>query len=364
MMQRWSLFSTATLLLIAIALPSLANDQIIDIQRGSASLQREGMRRRRPAVVGDLLRVGDRVYPFNGAIVQVLCQNGNSQTRSRLFGLADVCPNSRSRNSQEGRGEDDFLLFLENRFEYASQVSEGNPILRWNPVSDVTTYQVQLWECGQAVFNCTSMIWSTTVEGTEIRYDGSALQPGHNYQLVTIAQDTQAQPAYLKLRRLDEVRSAELQADLTALSSSSLTPEAQAIALARFHLNLAEPNTLPPEGAGLVLEAIAALEAVAANSSTPYVHRLLGDLYLQAGLLDPAQSAYEMALTLTASSVDLSNRAAAQVGLANIAAAQGDRLTAEQRLQQARISYELLAEGDRVAQVEEWLDTLTGGTEP
>lgn len=356
-MQRWFMGGTVAGLLIAIASPSLAIDQIIEIRGGSASLQRDGFRRLRPAGVGDELRVGDRIYPFNGAVVTVLCQNGNSQGRSRLFGLADVCPNSRNGDSQQGRGEDDFQAFLDGSFNYASQVSEGNPILRWNPVSGATSYRVQLWTCGQVVFNCTSVIWETSVTETEIRYGGDALQPRRNYQLVAIAIDDQGQEqtSSLNLRRLDEARSREVQTAVEAVNQRSLNAEAQAIARVRPYLDVAAPNTLPPEGSGLVLEAIATLEPVALNSSTPYFHQLLGDLYLQAGLLDAAQSAYNTALMLTASTPNLGSRAAAQVGLANIAAAQGDRLTAERYLRQARISYALLGESDRITQVEGWI---------
>ena len=102
-------------------------------------------------------------------MVTVLCQNGVSGTRTRLFGLADVCPDSVSpRYSQAGRGEDDFQAFLESEFEYASQVSTGNPRLRWNPAA-ATTYHVQMWDCGQAVFNCTAVVWEATVQYCSVK---------------------------------------------------------------------------------------------------------------------------------------------------------------------------------------------------
>ena len=53
----------AALLLSAIAPPGYASDQIIEIQAGSASIQRQGERRRRPAPVGTVIRTGDLVYP-------------------------------------------------------------------------------------------------------------------------------------------------------------------------------------------------------------------------------------------------------------------------------------------------------------
>ena len=285
-----------------------------------------------------------------------------SGTRTRLFGLADVCPDSVSRrHSLGGRGEDDFQAFLEGEFEYASQVLTGNPNLRWNPVAGVMTYHVQMRECGQAVFNCsTTVLWEETVEGTAVGYDGKVLEPGRNYQFEVMAGDEPGQaPAYLTMRRLDEAQMAAVQANAAQLDETDLSAEGQALALASIYLAAAEPATLPPDGAGLVLAAIPLLEAVAPESATPYVHRLLGDLYLQAGLLVAAQEAYQTTLELTATFEDLASRAAARVGLANIAVTRGDRLSAEQQLRQARISYASLAAGDRLAQVEMWLDSLS-----
>ena len=293
-------------------------------------------------------------------MVTVLCQNGVSGTRTRLFGLADVCPDSVSpRYSQAGRGEDDFQAFLEGEFVYASQVFEGNPRLRWNPMAGATTYHVQMWDCGRAVFNCTAVIWEATVEGTEVRYGGEALELDRNYQLEVRAEDGPGQaPAYLTMRRLGEAQMAAVQAAVAQLDEADLSAEGKALALAWIYLHAAEPNTSPPDGAGLVLAAIPALEAVASQSATPYVHRLLGDLYLQGGLLAAARQAYQATLDLTEGSADLASRAAARVGLANIAATEGDRLTAELQLRQARLSYAWLADGDRLAQVEEWLAVL------
>ena len=175
------------------------------------------------------------------------------------------------------------------------------------------------------------------MEGTEVRYGGEALEPDRNYQLEVRAEDGQDRaPAYLVMRRLDEAQMAAVQTAVAQLDEADLSAEGKALALAWIYLQAAEPNTSPPDGAGLVLAAIPALEAVAPQSATPYVHWLLGDLYLQGGLL-----------------------AAARVGLANIAATRGDLLTAELQLRQARLSYAWLADGDRLAQVKDWLDMLS-----
>ncbi len=365
-LHRLLAFGIFMALLGAIVPPLAANDQIIGIQGGSVSIQRQGNLRRSTAAVGTALQLGDVVYPWNGAVVTVQCQNDTVRDRSYLFSLSDVCPDSATlRFSQIGRGEDDFLGFLHNRFNYASQVADGNPILRWNPVPGARTYQLQLWNCGQTVFNCTDIGWQQTVTEPRVRYDGPPLQPGYSYQLVAIAYDSQGQeqpPLALSLRRLDADQQTHLDAAIAHLAPDTLSPEPQAIARTRLYLNVAAPNTLPPEGVGLALDAIAVLEAIASTSATPYIHRHLGDLYLRVGLLDAAQSAYETTLILSTFTPDRASRVAAQVGLANIAASRGDRTLAYHWLQQARVGYSWLGEAERLGQVESWLDSLNASS--
>ena len=106
------------------------------------------------------------------------------------------------------------------------------------------------------------------------------------------------------------------------------------------------------------MEAIPILETVAAESETPYTHRLIGDAYLEIGLLEAAKASYETVLALSVEGDGRENRAAAQVGLANISAVEGDRIQAEARLQQARVNYVLSGEDDRRKQVERWIGEL------
>lgn len=362
--QQWFSLGLAVGLWSAIALPAIANGRIISIQGAGASIRRQGGGSN-SAYVGTVVRSGDVVVPRNGTTVTVQCRNANGTythgRRSRTFGLADVCPNFAPRNSQAGRGEDDFLLFLEQRFEYASQVREGNPALQWEAIPRATNYQVQMWDCGQAVYNCTEVIWETVIEGTTTAYMGPPLEPDRNYELTVIAKDvTESGEQFLMLRRLAEPQAETLAANLTQLNDmAELSDEAQALAKAEQLLAVAEPETLPPAGIGLVLEAIAALETVAPESETPYLHRLLGDLYLQGGRLTEAQQAYERVMALTPAGVNRGDLAAAQVGLANIAAAQGDLQKAELWLRQAQINYLLLADTERAEQVKDWLARLS-----
>jgi len=347
----------------AIAPTAQANGRILEIRGAGATVIRDDQRRQQ-ATVGTVIQLGDVVLPRQRARVTVQCRNADGTythgSRTQTFGLADVCPNHVRRNAQAGRGEDDFLLFLENRFEYASQVQEDNPALRWEVIPGAATYQVQVWDCGQAVYNCTDVLWAAAVAGTAIAYSGAPLVPGRNYELRVLGEPgAESDEAFLMLRRLEAAQAEALSQSLAALEAESLLDgEAQQLAVAEQLLAVAAPDTLPPEGVGLVWAAIAALEPVAPESETPYRHRLLGDLYLQAGLLTKAQQAYEQTMELTTGGADRASRAAAQVGLANIAAAQGDLQAAALWLRQAQISYLLFDDAARAAQVKDWLTQL------
>jgi predicted Zn-dependent protease len=108
-----------------------------------------------------------------------------------------------------------------------------------------------------------------------------------------------------------------------------------------------------------VMEAIATLEPlIAADNRTPYVHRLLGDLYLQVGLLNEAEARYQEAIALSTAPENTPDKAAAQVGMANVRAAQGKPLEAAPFLQQAKFNYALVGRGDRVEVIDQWFDRL------
>lgn len=339
----------------------LPQRSVVDIERSNGIL--EG------ATNGTVMERGDLVYP-DGKTVTVQCRNRDGTyidgSRSSVFGLEDVCP-SGIRYDDDGRGENDFLLFLENRFSYASQVSNGTPMLRWNSVEGAASYQIEVWSCGKAVFNCTTMQWTVASENPETIYGGEPLEPERFYELRVFVEETMEPLSTLKLRRLEADQSVSVQAtaeELKAaqLGASNFSSEELAMALATVHLIVAEPQTLPPRGSGLVLEAITALENIAPESTTPQVHRRLGDLYLQSGLIDAAEGAYEKVLSLTGFSRDLASRAAAQVGLANIAAVHQEMLLAEQYLERARVNYQLLADEKRAEQVKLWLASLKSKT--
>ena len=354
-------FVTSMITLIgSIALPNAkASDQIIEAQ-GNVSIKRNGDSQYRSVSVGAILRNGDLIRPNPGAKVKIRCTNN---TLWRVLagvpsGLGVGCPDSVAlRYNGRGRGGCDFLAFLNNRCLYTTQVLAASPDLRWNPVAGVTRYQVQ-------VVNGNEVIWQQMAEATATHYGGTELQPNVNYQLLvtTVDRPDHQRTFRLTLQRLDETKTAVLQMAIAQIDSPELSPEARAIALASIYQEVEQSATASSQvsnPSGLVWEAIATLEPlVFSGNSTPYVHRLLGDLYLEVGLLELATPRYRSAINLAQEASDCQNQASAAVGLANIAAAQGDRRAAGRWLRQAREGYALLGDTRQVELVDQWLHKL------
>lgn len=348
------LFAASAIILVsAIILPSAkASDQIVEAQ-GGVSVRRSGDSRYRSVGVGTTLEIGDLIRPNARASVRVHCTNN---TLRRVVagipsGLGVVCPESvASRRSVRGRGGCDFLAFLNSRCIYTTQILAASPELRWNPVSEVDRYQVQ-------VVNGNDVIWQQTVEGTVTRYGGTELQPGVNYQLLvtTVDRSDNQQTSHLTLQRLDETKIAALQMAIAQIDAQELSPEAKALVLTSIYQEAGQSATVS-NSPGLVWEAIATLEPlVASGNLTPYVHRLLGDLYLQVSFLELAAPRYQASVNLAQATCDYQNQASAAVGLANIAIAKGDRALAEQWLMEAKEGYVMSEDIRQADMVDQWL---------
>lgn len=325
-----------------------ANDQIAEAQ-GKVEIRRNN--RSFWGTVGTVLQYGDLLRPEQKARIMVLCSN-NTRWRvptGRLSGLGNGCPIGNARNVR-GRGEDDFLAFLTQRFVYDTQLLSSSPLLRWNPLPNFSRYEVQIMQ-GEKV------IWQQQVDHPEVLYTGSALQPGIDYSMKVFAMPQTAAPiATLSFQVLDPEQMKALQAAIAQLPKD-LNPEAKAIALTRLYRSAGTPSSsserLRP---GLVMEAIAALEPlIAANNRTAYVHRLLGDLYLQVGLFNQAEAYYQRAIALSDASENTPERAAAQVGMANISAAKRKLSEATTWLKLAKFNYRLTGRSDRTELIDQWL---------
>lgn len=350
---RLILISTMVWIMGAIA-PALAASQIIEIQ-GSVAIKRKSASQYQLVSVGAAINLGDLIRPEHGARVKVRCHDNTvwSVPAELESGLGAGCPDSVAARSLDARGGDDFLDFLAQRYIYATQISEANPLLRWQVIPNTAQYRVQVMAGEQ-------QLWETTVERNSnpvIRYAGEPLKFNLDYQLVVTAiapQGTQTKTTLL-FRRLAEI----VTTTAAQIIAQDMSDEAKAIALAGLYQDVAQLNTDPPANRGLIFEAIPRLEAVVAQGSpTPYVHRLLGDLYLQIGWLESAEQRYQEAIALAHLAQDRQDWAAAQVGLASIAAIRDEQTAARQWLQGAKVGYKLLNEADHVEVIDQWLSKL------
>ena len=335
---------------------AIAASQILEAT-GKVFVKLEGTSEYRAAGVGTELYWGDVIRPEQGAKVKVLCVNRDDTTNKwnvpagTESGLGRGCPNAVTyRFNLRGRGEDIFLLFLRGEFVYETQVLEAMPILQWQAVNGATDYEVQ-------VNQADTKVWSQSVADTKIRYAGTALQEGEVYQ-VTVAAVGQEQASLLQLERLTVQERELMEMKIRQVESLDFSEEGKAIARAIIYQEVEKGTEQTQKKTGLVMEAIAALEPVSSTSQTPYVHRLLGDLYLQVGWLEQADAAYQKAIDFSALGQNRTEWTLAQFGLANIAAAKDDIAAAEMRLQMAKVGYLLLGDTDQVELMSQRMEKL------
>lgn len=349
-----------------ISIPAQAADRIIEIRGGAASVTKV-TGRGYPALVGTLLWAGDRLRPERGTVVVVRCDNGTLREIRYVAGLGTICPDSVGiRTSNTGRGEDDFLSVLFGTFDYGTQVMEAMPTLRWNGVEGATMYKVQVWSGDE-------MLWETEEDGVQAPYEGVGLDLGQRYQMIVtaLAGEEVLERSRILLRRLGQDEAETVGALVERTKAAELSGEGRSLALAQLYVDVGDSLLDPPDGSGLVWQGIEELEVlVEQGNETPFTHQLLGDLYLQVGLLEQAKGQYERVLELTRRQDDVRTRAAAWVGLANLAAADSfvayemddaaavavAEAEAREYLAFAVINYRVLDETSRVEKIEEeWL---------
>lgn len=346
-----------------VPLKAIASGRIIDAN-GNVLIRKKGESNYESASIGTIIEAGDLILPEQQANVTVRCliDNTNWFVPSGVSsGLGVGCPTTTRRFSVRGRGESDFLDFLNQRFVYATQVLNNKPVFRWSPVDDNVNYVVQVEPHNPRSALSENVIWEQVVSNTSVRYQGPELNLSTDYRMIILVDLGQGlKPiSSLRFQKISNDTASQIQSTVQKTKSQDLRAEAEAITLAEIYQSVAKTNTQPPDNSGLVLDAIISLEAVVSQGSKiAYIHRLLGDMYLQVGLLDDAEKLYLNVLDLAQVARDRHDRAAAQVGLANIAAVRGDRHKAKIWLRQAKISYTFLGSTQQLRNIVNWLDKL------
>jgi hypothetical protein len=140
------------------------------------------------------------------------------------------------------------------------------PMLRWTAVEGITRYTVRIEGLG--------VEWEKDVDGTEVLYDGLALQPGGDYTL-TVDANNGHEAAQAMFTLLTEEKLQELQAAENQLNSE-LTEEAKNLALAQLYIDR-----------GIYADAIELLESLADKESQEIgIYCKLGEIYQAIGRED------------------------------------------------------------------------------
>jgi tetratricopeptide (TPR) repeat protein len=142
--------------------------------------------------------------------------------------------------------------------------------------------------------------------------DVKVLQPGHTYKLIVEAQTpSSTSPGEAIFTMLSEAEIQKVQETVGKIDGLNLPVEEKVLRdLYSIYTN---------ENNNLIAEIIERLETlVREGSQTPKVYRILGDIYLQQGLLDFAKRRYEKAVELATNIKDTEELTAAQDRLTQI----------------------------------------------
>jgi hypothetical protein len=333
----------------AMTLPEVAsaNVRIISLSP-KAIVVRNGVSK--PARFLMLLEAEDLVKPEIDSVLEVICSDGQGRIveAGTFSGLAKICPQSVSRsiNTFDSRGEDDFLKYLDLRF-YTLTLLDGSQVIRWQEVNGATGYRVQLGTWQETLLD-------RQVDCPKISYAGNPpLKLGVEYNFLVKALGSSENSDFrLRFKVLTEKESQELNMRIAIIQSNQGLPEiAKAIALADIYNEY-----------GLAEQAIAGLEkASRSGQSVAIAERMLGNFYLQVGLRDVAELHYRRALELAQSEQNLEVLAEAQIGLAKVFVVSGKKQEAALRLQKALDGYSSLQDKSKIETISGWLKKLDVG---
>ncbi|MGK7898719.1 MAG: tetratricopeptide repeat protein [Xenococcus sp. (in: cyanobacteria)] len=340
-------------LILAIGLtflPTVAQagkNRIVEL-KGEAQIQLAGTTKFQPVHTGMTMVLGDILLPSEETVVIVNCSDGKlgkAQAGVRS-GLKAICPSAKSTDPRDG--DNIFLDLLREEFTYQTLLLSENPLLTWPSISGVDSYRVKV-QAGEQV------IWEEIVEGTSVEYKGEPLVHGFFYDLVVKAVIEDEPAVYqLKMRLVNPVTADFVSEQIAVIENESVSEEAQALMLVDYYLEKQESVT-----SGFLLAAARPLEKlVQTGNQTPVVHRLLGDIYLRLGWQQEAKETYQKAILLAEAENNLSETAAAQVGLAHLAVSEGNFLEAIGLLGKAQEVYKLMENSQQLNLIQDWLMEL------
>ncbi|MBW4444164.1 MAG: hypothetical protein KME10_23650 [Plectolyngbya sp. WJT66-NPBG17] len=363
--------------ILLTATPVFAQTALIDSATGNVLLKRRTWSDFLPTGINTALDEQDQIRVTNGSRVRVTCPNHRnpSWTSEQPTGVRRLCGGwglVKSRGTQAAAvlgGADASIPYLLSPRH--TLLLSNTPTFRWNAVPEAKQYTIQLK-------SPKGIIWETNTQATQISFAGTpTLQSGVAYSLIVKAsngkssdQDGTAnqRSTDLDFRILRPSEAETVKAEVAAIVQSSTTPEVIALRLANYYGNYVLPNSAIQayglsdplfETYSLTTDGINILEAqLKQGKASSILHRALGNLYWQIGLVQPAISHYTQALSLIRSSQDLEEWTLAHYTLGQIYTATNSTTNALNAYQQARIGFLFLGDTQRAGALERRIDKL------
>lgn len=273
------LFTLTVFSLILLWLNQNVNANEIVKLSGNIELKRKGETDFQPANFLDTLSYEDEFQVDTNSWVVIRCSNTDKPRIEKpgIHLVSKYCPegeetgpldNNRTfRPPTEDLTQTPYIISPRNSSIFPEQIT-----IKWNRVSEVTNYRVQLGE------------WETETTNIEVLYTGEPLTPG--FYFVSIEADNGVSSGNVGFTVIDKEQAQLVREEAEKIKQEGLDQEAEAFILARFYQSH-KLNMLAIE----VLESL-----VKSGSQTQNVYLLLAEIYKQVGLKLEAYERFEQAL--------------------------------------------------------------------
>jgi hypothetical protein len=326
MMQRYA--KRATLLLVVLLESSILlflpqtklrgsenqNAQPVNLAvfiQGQLSVKRKGWTSYAPVVFGTNLRSGDLLRLDDSSRAKIVCSD--LTLREISPGIVGVpceeaqpllrrADGSLINATRSWPGDGPYPIVLSPR---RTKLLSQHPVLRWTAVEGASTYLVTV--------RGRDLYWSSRVQSaTELKYPDNAppLVVGVDYKLIvqTADQSSSAEPGLgLGFSIISAKEKKIVQDEEKQIESLGLPPGPTQFLIAHLYASH-----------DLNAEAIKRLEGISDTFKVPAVARLLGDLYLNIGLLRQAETSYLSSLNLSIEAKDEEGQMLDHLALARI----------------------------------------------
>ena len=275
---------------------------------GVTAYKRQGWTNFAPIAFGTRLQLGDLLKIGEASNLKVVCADITLHELSTGI-TGSPCPQS----SGVLIGSDGSLINVTraaNAFypvvlsPRKTKLLSNLPRLSWMPVDGAQTYTIMV-----RGFN---LAWAARTSATQLTYpaDAPQLKPGNDYKLVvqTGNRSSEEEPGNkLGFSIISAEERKAVEREQRQIETLGL-PEGPALFLTAYLLR----------SHGLEAEAIEKLEAALKGFKEPAVARLLGDCYLEVGLVRKAEESYLKALEMTTRGSDEDGEAMAHLMLGDV----------------------------------------------